>query len=101
MFSRRAWSEIARSLNLSPRELQIVRGIFDDKTEFAIATNLGIAPSTVHTHVERLHRKLAITDRTELVICVMREFLALTVSPANGLPPICPQHAANRCPLGL
>jgi hypothetical protein len=31
MFSEQAWGEIARSLKLSGRELQIVRGVFDDQ----------------------------------------------------------------------
>src|ERR1017187_688409 len=61
IFSGQAWTEIARSLKLSRRELQIVRSVFDDCTELAIATDLGISPHTVHTHVERLHYKLAVT----------------------------------------
>ena len=40
MFSSDAWTQIERSLRLSGRELQIVRGSFDDKTEFAMAADL-------------------------------------------------------------
>ena len=71
MFSPEAWALIARSLGLSGRELQIVRGAFDDKTEVEIAADLQISPSTIHTHVERLHRKLTITDRTQLLLRIM------------------------------
>ena len=99
MFSEQAWLEIARSLRLSPRELQIVRGVFDDHTEFAIAADLGISPHTVHTHIDRLHHKLAVVDRVTLILRVMDEFLALTLAPGSVLPSICPNRAAGRCPL--
>jgi len=99
MFSEQAWREIARSLKLSGQELQIVRGVFDDHTEFAIANNLNVSPHTVHTHCERLYHKLAVTDRVKLVLRVMDEFIALTVAPGSTLPPICANRVAGRCPL--
>lgn len=99
MFSEQAWLEIARSLALSPRELQIVRGVFDDRTEFAIAANLAISPHTVHTHIERLHQKLGVADRVELVLRVMNEFLTVTAAPESTLPSICANRTAGRCPL--
>lgn len=101
MLSDQAWAEIARSLELSGRELQIVRGLFDDRIEYAIAADLGISPHTVHTHIERLHHKLAVPDRAQLLIRVIKEFLMLTTSPVSTLPPICANRAAGRCPLGL
>lgn len=97
MFSEQAWEAIARSLKLSGRELQIVRGIFDDDTDFGIAQSLGISLSTVHTHVERLHRKLAVMNRPQLLLRVMQEFVTLTVSSENHLPPLCANHA-HGCP---
>ena len=99
MLSDLAWREIARSLQLSGRELQIVHATFDDRKESAIAADLGITTNTVHTHIVRLHRKLAVADRLQLVLCVMREFLRLTVSPQDKLPPICATRAAGHCPL--
>ena len=98
MFSELAWGEITRSLRLSRRELQIVRAIFDDYTEFAIANNLNVSPPTIHTHCERLYRKLAVTDRVKLVLRIMDEFLALTIAAGTGLPPICAHRVAGRCP---
>jgi len=99
MFSEQAWGEIARSLKLSGRELQIVREVFDDHTEFTIANDLKLSPYTVHTHCERLYHKLAVTDRVKLVLRVIDEFLALTVAPGSTMPPICASRAAGRCPL--
>lgn len=37
------WLEVGRSLNLSARELEIMRGVFDNLTEGAIAARLGIS----------------------------------------------------------
>ena len=99
MISESAWAEIARSLKLSGRELQIVRGIFHDHTEFAIAADLGISSHTVHSHIERLHHKLAVKNRVELILRIVDEFINLTASPGSVLPPICAHWAANRCPL--
>jgi DNA-binding CsgD family transcriptional regulator len=80
MFSDQAWREMARRLQLSGRELLIVRGIFDDRVEAAIAADLGISPHTVHTHLGRLHRKLAAGTRTQIILLVVQEFMALTSS---------------------
>jgi len=87
MFSPPAWAAIARSLELSGRELQIARGVFDDQQELIIANALGVSAHTIRTHVERPHHKLALTDRAQLLQRVMQEFLTLTASPATALPP--------------
>jgi len=101
IFSARAWNEIARSLKLSKRELQIVQKVFDDRTELAIADDLGVSPHTIHTHCERLYHKLTVTGRVKLVLRIADEFLALTLAPGSTLPPICMNRAAGRCPLRL
>jgi len=99
IFSTRAWEEIRCSLSLSARELQVVRRVFDDHTESAIAADLGISAHTVHTYLDRLHRKLGVVDRVQLVLRVTNEFLVLTVAGARPLPPICADRCAGRCPL--
>ena len=99
MFSEPAWREIARSLRLSGQEIQVVRGVFDDHTEGAIASSLKISPHTVHTHCERLYRKLGVTGRVTLALRVMDEYIALTLAPGTPLPPLCANFAAGRCPL--
>lgn len=65
------WSAVGANLRLSGRELQIVRCIFDDQKELAIADTLDISTHTVHNHVARLYHKLHVTSRVELVIRVM------------------------------
>ena len=89
MFSPEAWEEIARRLKLSGRELQIVRGVFGDQKELTIADSLGVSAHTIHTHIQRLHRKLAIADRGQLLLCVMQEYIALSSAPEQRLPVIC------------
>lgn len=99
MFPPEAWRQIASNLKLSGRELQIVRGTFDDQTESTIAAGLRIAASTVHTHIGRLHHKLAVTNRAQLILRVMQEFMGLTAPPRNQLSLICASRAEGRRPL--
>ena len=97
IFSERAWDHVARALGLSVRELDILRGMFDGLTESAIAATLSISLRTVHTHVERLHRKLHVTHQVALVLRVMVEFLKLAGAPGSGVPPFCARRATKRC----
>ena len=89
IFPDQAWNQIAFSLDLSGRQLEIVRYIFDDLTEFAIALNLNISLNTVHTHIRRLHRKLQVGTRVQLVLRVTQEFIKLTGSHRSAPPPFC------------
>jgi DNA-binding NarL/FixJ family response regulator len=57
------------------RELQIIQGIFDDRKKFAIADELTMSVHTVHTHVERLYRKLGVSSRAALVLYILSEHL--------------------------
>ena len=71
-----AWKVIANSLSISNRELQIIQGIFDDRKELAIADELKISMHTVHTHLERLYRKLGVSSRVALVLYILSEYLS-------------------------
>ena len=99
IFTKPAWREISRSLGLSVLQLQIVQAMFDDHTEASIAGRLKISPHTVHTHFERLYRKLGVTGRVRLALRVMDEYIALTLAPETVLPPLCANFAIGRCPL--
>jgi DNA-binding CsgD family transcriptional regulator len=96
--SPQAWGQIAGTLGLSPRELDIARHIFSDQTEAAIALALSISAHTVRTHTERLYRKLHVRSRVELVVRIVDEFLRLTADSASTLSPICAHRSAGRCP---
>jgi DNA-binding CsgD family transcriptional regulator len=99
IFSNPVWAEIARSLHFTFRELQIIRAMFDDKTEYATAADLGISVHTVHTHLERLRHKLRVKDRAALILRVIEEFIDLTDAAGSGLPPICGKRTAGLCRL--
>ena len=98
MLSAGAWAAIEDSLGLSKRQVAIIRAVFDDATEYTIAADLGISPHTVHTHIERLHHKLGVHDRVELVLRILAEFLELTAKQGSTLPPLCGRHSAGQCP---
>ena len=70
------WLRIARRLAISERELQIVRLVFEDEAEKAIAARLEISLHTVHAHLMHLHWKLGVKSRVGLVLRVFREHLA-------------------------
>lgn len=57
---------------LTDRELQILRGVSDGKTNARIGQELGISPQTVKNHVTSILRKLAVNDRTQAVVLALR-----------------------------
>lgn len=76
VFTSAQWRAISRHLRLSPRELQIVRLIFDGKREAAITEELEISAHTVPSYVKRRYRQLEITGRSGLLIRVFAAHLA-------------------------
>lgn len=77
VFLANTWDRIGWLLGISPRELEVIRHVFDDQTERQIAIELGISHHTVHTHLERLYEKLNVTSRVGLLLRVFETFLAL------------------------
>ena len=51
---------------LSPREIEIASAYAQGDTYQAIAARLGIAPSTVRTHLATIYRKLEVSSKLEL-----------------------------------
>lgn len=79
------WSALGFELALAPRELEVVKGVFDDLKELAIADDLGISPHTVHTYLERVYRKLSVGSRVELVVRVFSAYIdALSKTTTTG-----------------
>jgi DNA-binding CsgD family transcriptional regulator len=72
------WSAISRALDLSDRESEIVRLLMRDQSERVIGEELRISSHTVHTHLERLYRKLDVTSRCQVVIRVFEAFVSLS-----------------------
>lgn len=55
----------ARTLDLSERERQILAAVCEGKTNLDIAVALQISPFTVKNHVQRIFRKIGVTNRTQ------------------------------------
>jgi len=97
LLTEHAWHEIGRTLGITKRELQIVQGVFDNQHEADIAKRFKLSPHTIHMHLNRLFKKLAVTSRTELVLRIVEQLVALTLSETAVLPPICPRHQSGEC----
>ncbi len=70
-----SWMQICSSLQLSKREAEICNLALKERTEQQIAHELGISAHTVHTHFERLYRKLGVRSRCQLIVCLFRTYM--------------------------
>ena len=79
LLNERSWAAIGSSLRCSRRELEILTSLIEDRldTEDAIGRALGISPHTVHTHLERLYRKVGVASRAHLIVRVFAEYVQL------------------------
>ena len=75
IFSNKEWDELGCDLKLSPRALQLVRGIFDDQTEVAIAYDLSISVHTVHSYLIRIYQRFGVCSREELLVYIFGQYL--------------------------
>jgi DNA-binding NarL/FixJ family response regulator len=80
LIAQPAWEVLRVQLQLSPREMQIAQGVFDSQKERCIAFELGISPHTVNTYLQRMYRKMGVSNRTQLVLHV----LAAHMNTING-----------------
>jgi len=69
------WDEIRRELRLSVREADIASLIVDNAPNRMLAKQLSISAHTVHSHLERLCRKLEIGSREELITRVFQTYV--------------------------
>ena len=65
----------ARSLTLTERELQVLRGMADGRSNAEIGRELFVSEDTVKTHARRLFRKLGARDRAHAVAAGFRQGL--------------------------
>ena len=82
------WAHIARHLELTPREHQVLRFTFEGLTRDAIAQELDVSTRTVRQHLENLHLKLKVKDRIELVLTVVLARDELRERNVSALEPI-------------
>jgi DNA-binding NarL/FixJ family response regulator len=65
-------SDAPRAAPLSKREREILQKVADGSTTRQVATELGISPHTVKTHLERIFEKLGANDRAQAVAIAIR-----------------------------
>ena len=75
IFSNKQWDELGCDVKLSPRALQLVRGIFDDKTEEEIAQDLRISAHTVHSYLIRIYQRFGVCSREGLLVYIFGRYL--------------------------
>jgi DNA-binding CsgD family transcriptional regulator len=88
LFTPEEWTAIRTALCLSPRESDVTLGLLAGETEADIAARLGISAHTVHCHLSRLHRKLNVQSKSDLLLRVFRTYLSLTRIPPNAPSPV-------------
>jgi DNA-binding CsgD family transcriptional regulator len=81
------WAAIGTSLGCSRRELQIVTSLIEDRlqTEGEIGRALGISPHTVHTHLERLYKKVGVASRSHLILHVFAVYVRLHAKSTSAV----------------
>ncbi|CAM4154503.1 response regulator transcription factor [Roseateles saccharophilus] len=72
------------ALGISPRQSDVLRLLIEGKSNKAISRDLGIAESTVKTHLEVIYRKLDATSRTQAVVAAARLGLRLDARPESA-----------------
>ena len=75
IFSPTQWDELTNTLELSPRQYDVVRCIFKGFSDKQISSDLGISISTVRSYLWRLFVKFDVHDRNELVLHVVGTFM--------------------------
>ena len=63
--AQRAASDGGNTLDLSARELEVLESMCRGRTNLEIAGALAISPFTVKNHVQRIFRKIGVTNRTQ------------------------------------
>ncbi|MEO1330928.1 MAG: response regulator transcription factor [Pseudomonadota bacterium] len=56
-----------QTVSLSPRQIDVLRGLAQGRSNKQIAIDLGVSPETVKTHVSELLRRSEVSGRGELV----------------------------------
>jgi DNA-binding CsgD family transcriptional regulator len=67
-----AADRVAAAHGLSDREAEALRALLVDQPLALVATQLGISPNTLKTHLRRTYRKLGVSSRDEAVELVAR-----------------------------
>jgi DNA-binding NarL/FixJ family response regulator len=61
-------------LALTPRQSQVLKALFDGRSDKEISADLDMSFSTVRSHLDKLYTRFQVKDRTALVLHVFREY---------------------------
>ena len=84
LFTEKQWEELESRLELPLRQSQVIRQLFEARSDKQIAEAIGVSLPTVRSHLCRLYNKFNVQDRTELVLYVMRELLTINAINHEG-----------------
>jgi len=60
---------------LTPREIEVLKGVVAGKTNQEIGLALGISEKTVEKHLEGVYQKLGVASRVEAAVHAVRQGL--------------------------
>lgn len=72
-------------MSLSPRQLEVLRGLLNGKSNEQIAKSLGIAVPTVKNHNQVIYRYLGISDRKHLTLIKLQAHGFVMPEKAKGV----------------
>jgi two-component system response regulator DegU len=68
-----AYEDTSSGSELTDRELQVLRGVVEGKTNQEIGQDLGISPKTVEKHLESVFAKMKVASRVEAAVMAVRQ----------------------------
>jgi len=77
IFSEVQWERLEDRLSLPRRQRQVIRQLFEGRSDKQIADAIGVALPTVRSHLRRIYGKFDVQDRTELILFIVREFIRI------------------------
>lgn len=77
LLDAREWAEISESWGLSKRERQVAELLCQAAQYTTIEMRLGVAKTTVRSHVRAVYRKSRCRTRTELILTLVHGVLIL------------------------
>jgi len=75
-FEAARWDRATTALGVSLKELEVIRALFRGDSEKEAAVRLALPQRTVHARLERVHARLGVRTRTELLVTVLAAVLA-------------------------
>lgn len=79
-----AWLETIAALGLTQKEADVVVALLRGDGEKEVALRLAVSRRTVHARLERLHSRLGVHSRTELLVTVLTSLLSAGVNRDEG-----------------